>query len=100
MADESNLTAVDDSEKAEIAKKEKSDKDSKAAKKKGPGKGSGFKKFFKDTKGEFKKIIWPTKETTFRDTGATLLMCVIIGLFVALFDLGLSALIKLMMSLS
>lgn len=99
MADESNLTAVEN-ESTETAKKGKSDKDSKAAKKKGPAKGSGFKKFFRDTKGEFKKIIWPTKETTFRDTGATLLMCVIIGVFVALFDLGLSALIKLIMSLS
>lgn len=58
-----------------------------------------IKKFFRDFKGEFKKIIWPTKQTIVRNTAATLAMCAVIGLFVSLFDLGLSALIKLLLSL-
>lgn len=98
MADEKNLTAVEDKDKAATTKAGKSDKDEKA-KKKGPGLGSKIKKYFRDSKGEFKKIIWPTKETLFRDTASTLAMCVVIGVFVGLFDLALSALLSLMLKL-
>ena len=47
------------------AKTAKSDKDAKAdaAKKKGPGLGKRIAKYFRDVKGEFKKIIWPTLPT-------------------------------------
>lgn len=98
MADEKNLTAVEDKEKAETAKTGKSDKDEKA-KKKGPGLGTRINKYFRDSKGEFKKIIWPTKEELTRDTLSTLAMCAVIGIFVGLFDLGLSALVKLVLKL-
>lgn len=109
MADEKNLPAEDEfddvdvveSDKAEVkdSKAKKADKSGKPAKKKGPGFGPAAKKFFRDLKGEFKKIIWPTKKTIIRNTTATIAMCVIIGVFVGLFDLGLSALIKLMLSI-
>ena len=50
------------------AKTAKSDKDAKAdaAKKKGPGLGKRIAKYFRDVKGAFKKIIWPTLPTVVR----------------------------------
>ncbi len=58
-----------------------------------------IKKFFRDLKGELKKVVWPNRQTIVRNTIATLVMCAVIGLFVSLFDLGLSAFIKLLLSL-
>ena len=56
----------------------------------------GFK-FFRDLKGEFKKITWPTLNATARNTGVTLAMCAIMGVIICLIDLGLGQLIKLML---
>ena len=71
----------------------------KNAKSKGPGRGHRFLKFFRDTKGEFKKITWPTFGSVVRNTGVTLAMCAFVGVLVCLFDLGLSSLVRLMLSL-
>lgn len=98
IAKDTNLPAVSD-DKDEDAKADKASKGGKPEKKKGPGAREKSMKFFRDTKGEFKKIIWPTKDQLFRDTGATLVMCAIVGVAVGLFDLGLSALIKLIVPL-
>ena len=54
-------------------------------------------KFFRDLKGEFRKITWPTKKATARNTAVTLAMCVIMGVIICLIDLGLGQLIKLML---
>lgn len=94
MADERIEAA--ESEKAEAAK---SDKSSKPAKKKEPRFRPAVKKFFRDFKGEFKKINWPTRQTVLRNTLATLAMCTVIGVFVILFDFGLGALIDLLVKL-
>lgn len=108
MADEKDLTVVEEdddesvdesSDKTEAAKSNKSVKDGKPAKKKKSGAGKNIAKYFRDLKGEFKKIIWPTRNTIVRNTAATLAMCAIIGLLVSAFDLGLSALVELMLSL-
>ena len=56
----------------------------------------GFK-FFRDLKGEFRKITWPTLNTTTRNTAVTLAMCAIMGVIICLIDLGLGQLIKLML---
>ncbi len=53
-------------------------------------------KFFRDLKGEFRKITWPTMAATSRNTAVTLAMCAIMGVVICLFDLGLSALINLL----
>ncbi|NLN82303.1 MAG: preprotein translocase subunit SecE [Clostridiales bacterium] len=95
MADE-KIEAIK-SEKSESAKPDKSGKPAKN--KKEPRFRPAVIKFFRDFKGEFKKISWPTRQTVFRNTLATLAMCAVIGLFVILFDLGLTGLIQLMMSL-
>lgn len=57
------------------------------------------KKFFRDTRGEFKKIVWPGLPTVARNTIATLIMCAIVGAIIVVIDLGLSALINLLLGL-
>ena len=56
-------------------------------------------KFLRDLKGEFKKITWPTFPAVVRNTGVTLVLCAILGLIICLIDLGLGALIDLLLSL-
>ncbi len=80
-------------------KTQKSEKDAKAGKKKGRGLGKRIAKYFRDLKGEFKKIIWPTFPTVVRNTGVTLAMCAVMGLIIVVIDFGLSNLIKLLVSL-
>ena len=58
-----------------------------------------FKKFFRDAKGEFKKIVWPGFPTVVRNTIATLVMCAIVGAIIVVIDLGLSAIVDLLLSL-
>lgn len=53
-------------------------------------------KFFRDLRGEFKKIIWPTRKTVIRNTSVTIAMCAIVGIAVAVFDFGLGALVSLL----
>ena len=55
-------------------------------KKKGSPAGSKFKKYLRDLRGEFKKIIWPTPKTVARNTVITLVMCAIVGAFVSAID--------------
>jgi preprotein translocase SecE subunit len=54
-------------------------------------------KFFRDLKGEFRKITWPTLAATSRNTAVTLAMCAIMGVIICLIDLGLGQLIKLLL---
>ncbi len=56
-------------------------------------------KFLRDLKGEFKKVTWPTFPAVVRNTGVTLVLCIIFGLIICLIDLGLGALIDLVLSL-
>ncbi len=60
---------------------------------------SKVSKFFRDTRGEFKKIVWPGFSTVVRNTIATLVMCAIVGAIIVVVDLGLSALVELLLSL-
>lgn len=57
------------------------------------------KKFFRDTRGEFKKIVWPGLPAVARNTVATLIMCALVGAIIVVIDLGLSALINLLLGL-
>ncbi len=104
MADETvNTPETEVSEatetKASAENTEKSEKEAKASKSTDKKKRSSEKKvgkFFRDTKGEFKKIIWPTFPSVVRNTGVTLAMCAVMGILICVVDLGLSALINLM----
>ena len=80
--------------KVETAKTDDAKKADKADKKKA-GFGKKFTKFLRDTKGEFTKIIWPTRKTVIRNTSVTIAMCAFVGIAVSLFDWGLSSLIRL-----
>lgn len=51
---------------------------------------SKIKKFFKDYKSEFKKIVWPSKEETLRESGVVVVSIVVVGAVVMLLDLGFS----------
>ena len=87
-----------------MAKKEKSEaaeKIEKAAKAKKSGTkvkkenifvriGKWFKKFFKDLKGDIKKITWPNGKTVLKSTLVVIASIAVIGLAVFLVDLGLS----------
>lgn len=55
-------------------------------------------KWFRELKGECKKIVWPTRQQTTNNTAVVLATCVIIGVFLwvldAIFQFGVSALIR------
>ena len=62
------------------------------------GLGKRIAKYFRDVKGEFKKIIWPTLPTVVRNTGVTLAMCAVLGLVICVIDFGLGALVNLLVN--
>ena len=53
--------------------------------------------FFKDYKSEIKKIVWPGFKDVAKNTGIVLAMCLIVGAFIWLLDLGLGKLIELIL---
>jgi len=88
MADEKNVSKTETDKKS--AKSEKSKK---------PGIFRRIGKYLRDTKGELKKIIWPTFPTVLRNTFVTLTVCVVLGVLVCAVDFGLGSLIDLVLSL-
>ena len=60
----------------------------------GTKKESKIKKFFKDYKSEFKKIVWPDKKDTLRQSGVVVAAIVIVGVAVFLLDTGFSKVIQ------
>ena len=68
-----------------------------AAKTKKPEKKNGFFKrmtrFFKDLKGEFKKIVWPSKKQVVNNTLVVLAVVIVLGVFVAALDTVLSLIV-------
>ncbi len=96
MADEKTVKAEKAAEKpAEKAGGKLSSKSEKPAKAKKPSLWKRFIKYMRDTKGEFKKIVWPTLPSVVRNTLVTLAVCLVLGLLISLVDAGLSALIGL-----
>lgn len=53
--------------------------------------------FFKDYKSEIKKIVWPGFKDVAKNTGIVLAMCLIVGAFIWLLDLGLGKLTELIL---
>ena len=91
MADkEKKATAGSKVEKATTEESKAAEKVAKAAK--GAGKkdkpsfltrtSKGTKKFFKDFKGECKKIVWPDAKTVLKSTGIVLLVVAIVTIIV------------------
>ncbi len=53
--------------------------------------------FFKDYKSEVKKIVWPTFKDVMKNTLIVLIMCLLVGAFIWLLDLGLGKLIDVIL---
>ncbi len=53
--------------------------------------------FLKDYKSEVKKIVWPGIKDVAKNTAIVLIMCLIVGAFIWLLDLGLGKLIELIL---
>ena len=79
MADEKKTSAV---EKKAVNKTAPS-KDSKTKGKAG--------KFFRDLRGEFKKVVWPTRQAVIKNTAVTVAMCLLVAIVVGGVDYGLGA---------
>ena len=64
-----------------------------------PGVFARLKKYFRDTKSEVKKVVWPTKQQTINNTGVVIACIVVVGAFIgvldAIFTYGLQSLLKL-----
>ena len=67
----------------------------KKQKEKKPKKNGGFGKYFRDLKGEFKKIVWPSKKQIINNTIVVIVAIIVCGVFIWAMDLGLSALMDL-----
>lgn len=57
-------------------------------------------KFFRDCKGEIKKIVWPTPKATFKNTGVVLVTIAVAALFVFLLDTVFMNLLGLVMNVA
>lgn len=57
-------------------------------------------KYLRDTKGEFKKIVWPSFSTVLRNTGVVLAMCAVTAVVVVGVDFLLGALVDWLVGLS
>ena len=93
MADEKK-NAVTNAKTSETAKSDKKDKTAK--KDKTPSKFSpknifkGIGRFFKDLRGETKKIVWPSRQMVIKSTGIVLAVILVIGAGIWLLDFALS----------
>ncbi|HIT53238.1 MAG TPA: preprotein translocase subunit SecE [Candidatus Fimivicinus intestinavium] len=92
MADEKKKDAVEKAEKK--AKATKAAKADKANKPKKPNifvrAGKAIARFFKDFRGETKKITWPDAKTVLKNTGIVIAVILIIGIGVWIVDFALS----------
>ena len=64
-----------------------------------PGLIERVKRFFRDVKGECKKVVWPSKKQTMNNTGIVIVVMVISAAFVGCLDIVTSQLIKLFLNL-
>lgn len=61
---------------------------------------SRIARYFRDCKGEIKKITWPAPKTVFKNMGIVLVVIIVIGLFIFGLDRGLYALLGLIMNVA
>ena len=62
-----------------------------------PGLFKRLGRFFKQSWSELKKVSWPNFNTVVKNTGIVLIMCLLIGAFIWLLDLGLGKLLELIL---
>jgi preprotein translocase subunit SecE len=56
------------------------------------------KQFLREVKTELRKVTWPQKKETVASTSIVLVIVIIIAIFLGLVDLGLSKIIKVILS--
>lgn len=99
MSDSKKNQAKSSSKKSIVAQAEaKADKivkDSAKAKSGGKKKPNGIVKFFKDLRGEIKKVVWPGKKKVINNTAVVLVAMCVCGIVIWGIDSGLAALLKL-----
>lgn len=86
---------------AEVTKKDKKS-DAPAKKKENIFKkmGAKIKKFFKDFKGECKKVTWPSGQTVLKNSLVVIVVVVIVGVVLFAIDTGLSSIIDWLVGLA
>ena len=82
---------MSEQEKRDNAAEQKStgsDKKAKDAKKKkkDAGKLSRIRKWFKDLKGELKKVTWPSAKSVLKNVGIVIMCVLVVGIFIWAFD--------------
>ena len=103
MADENKKVSAENTKPAKQVKDKKAEKPAKTAKVKDKKPnvfvrmGRSIKKFFKELRGESKKVVWPDRKTVLK---SSLVSVVIIGVVIWLIDTGLSELVKLLINLA
>ena len=65
-----------------------------------PGIFARIRKYFRDTKSEVKKVVWPTRQQIVNHTGVVIACIIVVGAFIgvldAVFTFGLQTLLKLL----
>jgi preprotein translocase subunit SecE len=51
-------------------------------------------RFFADVIAELRKVVWPTRQEAIRLTIMVLIVCIVIGVFLALADFGFTRLVR------
>lgn len=64
------------------------------AKKQRRGFFGSIKKFFRDSKAEFKKVVWPSKKQLINNTTIVIIAMIISGIFVGALDAVLAQIVK------
>ena len=57
-------------------------------------------KFLRDVKNEFKKIVWPTPKSVFKNTGVVLVTIIVVGLVIFGLDTAFMNLLGLIMNIA
>lgn len=70
------------------------------AKEKKPGIFSRIAKYFRDARGEFKKIVWPSRQQVMNNTGVVLVVVLVCGVFIFGLDYGLGVLMRWILNLA
>ena len=92
MAKDANIEANENIAQTEKTSSKKADKKSKDKAKKSSDK--KISRFFKDLKGEFKKVVWPSKKQVKNNTIVAITFMLICGIFLWIIDVGLAALVN------
>lgn len=106
MADENKKVSAENTNPAKQVKDKKAGKPAKNAKAKDKKPnvfvrmGRSIKKFFKELRGESKKVVWPDRKTVLKSSLVVIVSVVIIGAVIWLIDTGLSELVKLLINLA